>query len=589
MTEEAVLLGKIAILSESLASRISAGEVIERPASVVKELIENSIDAGSTRVEVDVRSGGRLLIRVQDNGEGMQSEDAILAFQRHATSKIRTDQDLQSIRTLGFRGEALPSIVAISKVRMVTVPRGENVGTEIVIEGGNISKTRETGGQPGTLMEVKEIFFNTPVRLKFLKAVSTELGHISHLIQQQALAHPQISFRLSHESKTLLDFPAVQLRIQRIQQVYGKPFSEHLIVLENQWAGIEVWGVVSKPPYTRSTRAYQEIFINNRAVSSPFILRAVYEAYEAALMKGQHPVVLLFLNVEGPMVDVNVHPAKREVRFRDQRLIHDLVRSSVKAGLKGISRADLYRANSSPVDSMTDRVREATEIYLRTRNAISDTDTRSSSEMLKTFPPSGEDEPKLTGFSDLTLSLGQLYNTYIIARIHEDFWIIDQHAAHERILYERFVDAVHTSRIPIQRLLIPQTLDLPVAQVAIVKEWLSHLVSLGLEIESFGSRSLVIRAIPTFLAKADLQDLIMDLIQDWINFEKIPSAQDRQNSLIATLACHSAIKANESLTTIEIENLLKDILQLSTAMTCPHGRPIRIKLSRKELDAMFHR
>ncbi len=588
MTEETALLGKIAILPTDLVNRIAAGEVVERPASVVKELVENSIDAGSTRIEVDIKAGGRLLVRVQDDGEGMYNQDALLAFQRHATSKIRTDQDLLSIQTLGFRGEALPSIAAVSKIRMVTAPRGGqiNFATEVLLEGGQLLKVQETGAPPGTLIEVRELFFNTPARLKFLKSVATELGHVSRLVNQQALAHSHLSFRLSHEGKQLLDLPAVQNWMQRVEQVYGKSFVDHLVTVEGEWAKIKILGTVSKPPHTRGTRAYQEVFINGRPISSPFILHAVYEAYDTALMKGQHPVIVLFLEMEGRMLDVNVHPTKREVRFHEQKLIYDLIKECVKTGLQRISQEGFHPQDSPPRAMHTDRVQEAAATYLKTHPVSPAVEDRARFR----DPNAGVLEGSvLPGVLEEVRSLGQIFNTYILARIHGELWIIDQHAAHERVLYERFLKALQESQIPIQRMLIPQTLELSRAQMMVLKERLNPLESLGLEIESFGPQSLVIRAVPAFLAKADLQGLVVDLIEDWSSMEKNPSAEERRKGLVATMACHGAIKANDGLTVPEIEALLKDILQLPMAMTCPHGRPLRVKFSRKELETMFRR
>jgi DNA mismatch repair protein MutL len=599
MTEKTALIGKIAILPTPLINQIAAGEVIERPASVVKELMENSIDAGSTRIEVDIKTGGRLLIRVRDDGEGMCKEDALLAFQRHATSKIRTDRDLLSIQTLGFRGEALPSIGAVSKVRLVTSPRGGkeeeiNVATEVLLEGGQILKVQEASALPGTLIEVREIFFNTPARLKFLKSVATELGHISRLLQQQALAHPHISFSLSHEGKQLLDLPSVPDRMFRVQQVYGRALSEHLLCVAAEWAKIKIWGAVSKPPYTKGTRAYQEIFVNRRHIASPFILHAVYEAYGTALMRGQHPVVLLFLEMEGQMLDVNVHPTKREVRFHDPKLIYDLIKECIKTGLQETSRTGL---------GLGDRVQEAAATYLRTHSVSPGVEWRSPKEKeagwvshadrgtnLTAVSLAGQEQAPLPEFVAEMIPLGQVYDTFILARVHGELWIVDQHAAHERVLYERFLKDAQKGRTPSQRLLIPQTLELSMTQVMILREIMDQLESLGLEIESFGPQSMMIRTVPIFLGEADLQGLIMDLIEDWMHLEKISSAEDRQKNLVATMACHGAVKANEALTVTEMESLLKDVLQLpATTVTCPHGRPFKVKFVRKELETMFRR
>lgn len=590
MSDVTVPSGKISVLTPDLIGKIAAGEVVERPASVVKELVENSIDAGSTRVEIVIKGGGRLLIRVQDDGEGMSREDAILAFQRHATSKIRTDQDLLSIQTLGFRGEALPSIAAVSKVRMVTASRGSRgVGTELLLGGGKLLKVQEAGIPEGTLIEVKELFFNTPARLKFLRSVSTEIGHISHLLHQQALAHPEISFRLSHETRLLMDLPSVPDRTQRIRQIYGDSLTQYLLLVQSEWAGIKIWGMITKPPHTKSTRAYQEVFVNRRAITSPFVLHAVYEAYDTALMKGQHPVILLFLEMDGRMVDVNVHPTKREVRFRDQRLVYDLIRECVKSGLEQTSRKDLYPSGFEEPTPRGERVQEALATYLKTRPDV----VMPKEEILSGAQHAPRLEERtaspLAEVPVQVLPLGQVYRTYILASIQEDLWIIDQHAAHERVLYERFLESLRKSHAPTQRLLIPFVLELSVAQASLLKEAVDDLNQLGLEIESLGPRSLAVCSVPGFLEKADLQGLIVDLLEDWSDLAGVSSAEQRRKGFAATLACHGAIKANQELTLLERESLLKDIVQLSTETTCPHGRPLRVKFSRKDLDGMFRR
>jgi DNA mismatch repair protein MutL len=598
MTDRTTLSGKISVLPGTLVNRIAAGEVVERPASVVKELIENSIDAGSSQIQIEVKAGGRLLIRLQDNGQGMSSEDAPLAFERHATSKIRSDQDLLCVQTLGFRGEALPSIAAVSKTRMLTAPQDCAAGTEITIDGGQLQKIQEAGASPGTLIEVKELFYNTPARLKFLKSIQTEMGHISHLVQQQALAHSHISFRLSHNGKCILDLPAVAEKIYRIQQVYGKAFADHLIPIENEWAKVRVLGVISKPPYTKGTRSYQEIFVNRRAISSPFILHAVYEGYGVSIMKGQHPVAILFLEMDGRMLDVNVHPAKREVRFQDQKLVHDLVRESVKTTLQRVSRAEVYPVDIHLQPTRAEQVRESAQAYLKSQDFISGYDAKprqgqdessGNFELVESRPVGKKEELSFPGILERALPLGQVNDTYIIASIHGELWIIDQHAAHERVLFERMLKSIQSSSIPIQRLLIPETLELPTAQGVVLSEWVNQLQSMGIEMESFGPRTLAIRAVPTYLAQADLQGLMLDLIEDWTQFEKTPSAQDRQNPLVATMACHAAVKANEPLTLPQMKALVEDILQIPEASTCPHGRPLRVKFGLKELEAMFHR
>jgi DNA mismatch repair protein MutL len=377
--------------------------------------------------------------------------------------------------------------------------------------------------------------------------------------------------------------------------VYGRPFVEQLVCVEAEWAKTKIWGAVSKPPYTKGTRTYQEIFVNRRAIASPFILHAVYEAYDTALMKGQHPVILLFLEMDGQMLDVNVHPTKREVRFHNQTLIYDLVKECIKTGLQETSRIGL---------GFSDRVQEAAATYLRTRSIDSKAPWRlpltekdpgvtghaAGQTDLAAVSFAGQEQAQFSGLVAEILPLGQVYDTYILARVQGELWIVDQHAAHERVLYERFLKDIQKAQILSQRLLMPQTLELSMAQWMILQEVVGQLESLGFEMESFGPQSLMIRTVPIFLVKADLQGMVMDLIEDWTHLEKIASAEDRHKNVVATLACHGAIKANQRLTVAEIESLLKDVLQLpATAVTCPHGRPLKVKFARKELETMFHR
>ncbi len=588
MSDVTVPLGKISVLTPDLIGKIAAGEVVERPASVVKELVENSIDAGSTRVEIVVKGGGRLLIRVQDDGEGMSREDAILAFQRHATSKIRTDQDLLSIQTLGFRGEALPSIAAVSKVRMVTASRGSRgVGTELFLEGGKLLKVQEAGIPEGTLVEVKELFFNTPARLKFLRSVSTETGHISHLLHQQALAHPEISFRLSHENRLLMDLPSVQDRTQRVRQIYGDSLTQHLLLVQSEWGGIKIWGMITKPPHTKSTRAYQEVFVNRRAISSPFVLHAVYEAYDTALMKGQHPVILLFLEMDGRMVDVNVHPAKREVRFRDQRLVYDLIRECVKSGLEQTSRKDLHPSGFEEPTPHGDRIQEAIATYLKTRPDV----VVPKEEILPGAQHTTLLEEKtashLTEAPVQVLSLGQVYRTYILASIQEDLWIIDQHAAHERIAFERLRKGYKERRVVSQALLIPQPIELGYRETAILNRYREELRELGIEIEPFGKNGFIIKAVPELLGEVDLKPLILDLVEELLSLggsERMEKAVEK-----VLMACHRVVKAHEPLNEEGIRALLKQLDEVDFSSSCPHGRPIFREISFQDIERMFNR
>ncbi len=429
----------------------------------------------------------------------------------------------------------------------------------------------------------------------------TELSHITHHVHQEALAHPGIAFRLIHNDKTLLDCPAVAERLQRIEQVFGKDITQHLVFIDEAWAGIKVWGVVSRPEHSRGSRGFQEVFVNRRAVSSPVVLRAVYDSYEPALMKGRHPVLFIFLEMDGALVDVNVHPAKREVRFRDQRSVHELVRDGVRAALRRIAHADLGLGTEAAAPRRAERIREAAETYLLSRQSPSAGAAVQRPFHRPTADPEGiagrqdgavgsaPETGQFEGLPDAVAAVGQVYDSYLLAGIGGEFWIVDQHAAHERVLYERYLQALGASKVPVQGLLIPETVEFPASRGVVLKDVVAHLERLGLEVEVFGPRTAVVRAVPTFLAKADLQALLRELVEDWLEYDRIRAADDRSNALVATLACHAAVKANQALNHAEMGSLLRDVAAIPSAVTCPHGRPLRIKYSRKDLDHLFRR
>jgi DNA mismatch repair protein MutL len=617
---------KIKVLSENLANKIAAGEVVERPASVVKELMENAIDAKSRRIFVTIREGGSRLIQVQDDGEGMDQNDALLAFQRHATSKVAGEADLSSIMTLGFRGEALPSIASVSKVRLVTQSAGEEVGTEIAIEGGVVQGIQSVGSPRGSLFEVSDLFFNTPARRKFLKSRQTELGHINDVVFQLALSHPEIHFRLCHGEKVLIDSPSVPHLRDRVLQLFGEAALEACMEISEERTfpsqagarpGIEEAGsffdegsgvplvihaFFSRPPLRRNHRKDQYLFVNRRSVKNHLLSHALYEAYGSYLMKGEHPFFILFLSLDPERIDVNVHPTKREIRFQNADWIYQAVRGlirttlssagwpSLKAPLKerlGVLDSGGEKFQSQPG---IETVEEERGIYLAAAQSTSASGPwRESPSII------------LSDRFPLIRPLGQIYGTFLLAEIGGELTIIDQHTAHERILYESLLEKledrrlpadenVHShSRIEIQPLLIPQQIDLPMAEAALLRDHLKKLEEVGWSIDLFGETTFLIREVPALISGTNLESLLLDMTGELAEMEVSSKADQPMLKIIASMACHGAVRAHQSLTLPEIEVLLKGYFQRNTPPTCPHGRPILLKYPLSELEKLFRR
>jgi DNA mismatch repair protein MutL len=598
----------IQILPENLCNKIAAGEIVERPASIVKELVENSVDAGATRITIDVEESGRRLIRVSDDGGGMEPEDARQAFLRHATSKLRTEADLSAIRTMGFRGEALPSIGAVARVRMVTAPAGGGDGTEIRIRGGTIDRTQVTAAPVGTVVEVEELFYNTPARKKFLKSNATELSHILHAVQQQALPNFGIHFRLTHNGAILLELPAVRDELERVAQGAGREAGEDLLEValgpDAAVSGIRLKGWISKPGYFRTSRDHQEFFINRRAIKNPSLSHALTDAYGTLLARGRHPVAYLFIEMDPASVDVNVHPAKREVRFRDTQAIHRAVKDTLRERLRreGLpvepsAEATPYSLSGSPAArpypeggppaspgrpeaGSREQLREASEIYrplLGPDEVPQAAGSRESAEGLRT--------PGIQ-------PLGQVDRTYIVATFAGDsgpeLHLIDQHAAHERLLFEQLMAQRRNSGIDVQPLLIPEVTEFGAAEALRLREMLPMLGGIGLEVEEFGERSFRIRSAPALLGTIDGRSLLRDILDD-AAAGAVPTAEETLESVIASMACHAAIKAHQALQTEQMSRLLDDLYRYEVPPTCPHGRPIRVRFGRPELEKWFQR
>ena len=580
--------GKICILPEEVIGRIAAGEVVERPAAVVKELLENSLDAGSRSITIDVKDGGLALIRVSDDGEGMSREDAPRAFQRHATSKLRSDLDLWSIRTMGFRGEALPSIAAVAHVRLMTATHSAEVGTELEVVEGAIGRIAEAPPVTGTRIEVTELFYNQPARKKFLKSTLTEFLHISRVVQQASLAWPSVHFRLTHNADEIFNYPSASSDDDRIAQIYRRPFLDQCLRIEASCPGACVSGYIVDAVYAKPARIPQELFVNRRPVRNAAVSHAVGEGYESFLAKASQPRFVLFLEIDPDRLDVNVHPAKREVRFSDNELIHQLVRRAVRQALSGGKTDKLGKA---PLRGLSVR---------QTSSAIvTSFPTSGSVEAEPTTLPLGPEtqlplvseaaEPYVQVPSAEVTALGQINRTFLIAQVGGDLTVIDQHTTHERVLFERLYRAWTSRGIQAQPLLIPDPVDLSPPQTALLQRYQNDLEQLGMEIEPFGSSTVLIRAIPVGLGKIDPTTFLQDLMDDLTQWDSVSSAEARVRSVLASLACHGAVRAGRSMKPEEIKALIEEWRAEGEITTCPHGRRTSFRLGITDLEKMFGR
>jgi len=584
----------IKILSDHVINRIAAGEVVERPASVVKELIENSIDAGATEIFIDIEEAGRRLIRITDNGSGMSKEDARTAFMRHATSKIADDADLESIRTMGFRGEALSSIASVSHVRLVSAMKDATSGALIEIEGGIVKAISEAAAPQGTTLEIGHLFYNTPARRKFLKSPATEFSHILTTVSRQVMAHPAIRFRLTHNKKSVLDLPPSLSIKERVFQLSGGAIAEDLIEFSGGRDSVHVHGLIGRPGSTRADKTYQDFFVNRRAVKNPSLTHALYSAYGDMLMRDRHPVAFIFIEIDPALVDVNVHPAKAEVRFRNQSQLHDLVRDVIREALRGM--------NASSATTHADGIREAVSDYLQSaecgvRNAEwRNTTSRSAAvgqnrEMeFSPFPVSDAFHSELrTPNSALLHPLAQIHDSFIIAQSREGMAIIDQHAAHERVLFEKLQNQYGAGRVPVQDLLVPDQVELGPAQSVVLAAYLPELSKLGFLVEDFGNNTFVIKAVPVLLVGADYRQLLLDILDEVNIHGKSGKMEKVRDEMLSVMACHPAIKVHRHLDQQEMEQLLADLFKCRMPHTCPHGRPTVVRFSMAEIMRMFKR
>src|ERR1700687_4788592 len=664
-------MGRIHVLSETVANKIAAGEVVERPASVVKELLENSLDAGSTRIKISVEAGGKKLIQITDNGCGMVRDDAMLAFERHATSKIKNAEDLLSVATLGFRGEALPSIASVSRLRLETRAEEDAAGTVIEINGGKIARVEEAGLPLGTSITVRDLFFNTPARKKFLKAESTELSHIASLVTHYALAHPEKHFELHSTTNAMLVAPPVAGYSERVYQVFGKETLDQLIPVaavqalervglpqpppwrrqeqeeeEDAEGGrgarptpgeMRLHGFVSKPEIQKLNRNSIFVFVNGRLIRDRLIQHGLTEAYRNIIPPTVYPVVLLFLELPTGEVDVNVHPSKTEVRFRQQSVMHDFVRDSVRAALMKARPVPQFmteiNAHPTASPSLTPGARFATGDSAVSRTLQASAEPLGFTLQAPAPPPVTErfhfgidgiaidgnaalslvrvpqivseviendscapplpEESEIT--NDLAPSLaslkplGQIRESFILAVNHEGLWIVDQHVAHERVLFEKVLKQRAAQKVESQRLLMPLVLELTPAQQAIFSEIADELAHNGFEAEPFGARSVAVKIAPAGVDASQIEHMLNEIFEQLTREDQAINLEAVRTRIAASIACHAAIKVNMPLEQNKMEWLLAELAKTEHPMTCPHGRPVVLRYSMQDIQKAFKR
>lgn len=643
-------MADVRILPEVISNKIAAGEVVERPVSVVKELLENALDAGATRITIEIEQGGRRLVRISDNGEGMNKDNALLAIERYATSKIASDTDLFSVKSFGFRGEALPSIASVSKMVIVTREKKAGSGTRIYIKGGRLMDVSDTGAPPGTMVEVRDLYFNTPARQKFLKTINTEMGHIADVFQGTALGNPGVAFKLVHNKREVNHFSSSDNFFQRTVEVFGRESSRGLCPLCLAENTCNVSGYISEPSMTRSASQRIKIFVNNRMVSDRGVVAALLRGYKGRIMKGRYPFGAVFLTLPFDRVDVNVHPAKREVRFIDAGRVYNTLTCAVEKALEDFDK-NTQRIEISDDTDRADRASDlfqwrrpqknsfsvseglpVSEIPLPESEAVfqsphpapercSRSDPEAFNSGLNTKsdyttnpyepPPSGEvqeqDEPLSSGGAqDRSVPeekqgatplpffiVGQIFGTYIAVQSDNEFVFVDQHAAHERIIYEKLKKRARSFSPPSQGLVVPETIEMNFQEAALLERILPDLNDLGFEIELFGDKTFIIKAIPAIIEDKAVKPLLAEMVEtilaSGLDGDDDESREKWLDEVLILMSCHNAIRANHTMNLSEMQALIRDLEQCDIPGYCPHGRPTRISWSRREIEKQFKR
>jgi DNA mismatch repair protein MutL len=570
--------------------------VIERPASVVKELVENALDAGARRVDVDISGGGKSLIRVRDDGCGMSQQDAVLAFQRHATSKIQNADDLFRIRTLGFRGEAMPSIAAIAQVEIVTRETDADGGTRVVVEGGVVTELKEVGCPPGTTATVKNLFFNTPARLKFLKTDATEAGHVSELLSRFALCHHDVAFSLVHNGQEVLRSAATSDPFAAVVAIYGRETSRHILPIAYVSPSIKIRGFIGKPQVTRANRSHQNFFVNGRFVRSRALTRALSEGYHGSLHgHDRHPIAVVMIDVDPELVDVNVHPMKTEVRFTREWEIYSLLLKTVRETLEAAQLAPNFsvpqiESSAPPSSHDFSRSPSTTHFGAAMRQAWQQKAALTQPDQPPLIdPPPAPTLPTLEPKRMRLTPVGQIRNTYILAESAEGLFIVNQHRAHERVILEQALVRADGQPIEVQRLVIPFAVTLSHREAEVVEGSKEMLKELGFDLDPFGQNSYIVRSVPLVLARRSYEEAFRDLVDELVSTATTQQLAERRKSALITMSCRSAIKAGDALRPEEIQKLLDDLMKTESPFLCPHGQPIIISISHFELDKKFER
>lgn len=653
-------MGVINCLSRDVYDKIAAGEVVERPASVIKEMVENSIDAGADKITVEIKNGGSVYMSVADNGCGMEREDAEIAFLRHATSKISTADDLEAIYTMGFRGEALSSIAAVSHVELSTKRAEDEAGTLVICSGGDIRDIKDVGRVDGTTFTVQNLFFNVPARMKFLKKDATEAAYISNIMIKFILSHPEISFKFINNGKEQLFSPGDNLIVNSIYSVYGKNYAKSAIEFDDEYDGIRVYGVAGKGDTARPNRDYQSCFVNKRYVKSPLVSRAIEEAYKNQVMVGKFPMAVINIEINPAMIDINVHPTKQEVKFSDESLVYRAVYHSVKNALYSTvnipkieiqKEEEVFVLPTKPEPEQRPEPKKTTypgefkrelfvkeervslekprmphekkEITSYNTNIDKDYFVKKQEEIAKTenVKTINEQIKELAGteiepekpqvemkvekieeqkheqehIAEINIPekrpirvVGQVFNTYIIVESEGEMLIIDQHAAHERLMYEKLKKDIAEKRVVSQGMLVPVVVNLNPLEYATFLEYKEKIDEMGFETEDFGGDAIVIRSTPYDMDSGDLEELMIGIITSFAE-NKNEIITEKQDRLLYTIACKAAVKANHTLSLDEQKNLAESVLDFDNINTCPHGRPITIAMTKKELEKLFKR
>jgi len=619
-------MNQIFVLDENTINKIAAGEVVERPSSIVKELVENSIDADSTAITIEIRDGGKSYIRVADNGRGMSFQDARLSFERHATSKISSADDLQSIATLGFRGEALASIAAVTHLEMITREKDSVSGIHIVNHGGKIVSQKEIGCPEGTTIITKNLFFNTPARLKFLKSTRTETAHISDLMGKLILAHPEISFRYINNGKTIYYSTGDGDLKNAILSVYGKDVVDQLIPVEpvDNHAGIKLWGYLGKPSLARKNRNFQSFYINGRYIKSSLLAEAIEAAYKPYLTVNLFPWVVLHIEIEPSAIDVNVHPTKIEVRFREEEQVKQYIQQHITKILQdnpyipilredSISSLTINDNTSTTIDDVENS--EQLEVFSSistdsssfsfdkpSRNIYIVDSHKSSSSYIESKKPKRNyqnlDAASMNDrYQDNNINrnmaiplkiVGKIFSTYVVVEGKEECFLVDQHAAHERLLFEKYKKMLSEQSVMTQQLLPPVIIEVTHTEQIIINESMDLFKSLGFEIENFGGRAYAIRGVPMVLGDSNVKEFFRELLDNVEEYKKGTSYNLKIDDIIQ-MSCKAAVKAGDKLSEREILALLRDLIDNKVPMTCPHGRPIMISITKKQLERTFKR